>query len=198
MGRAAPVALWGRSQTDDVGDIMGRSILLWLLGVPIPISSCLPFSGAEAMAAPSADGFADEATNSGASPSAAEAMRALSPAGPRRPSLTPFDLRSAVERADLLCGVALDQPGHAQSRQRLLLELDGLGILLQSNSLPISEGIATAFHLVLIQAGIVRICIDLSRHMPADAGADSSLHHAMRELRRGFDRLRQAMILAGS
>jgi hypothetical protein len=36
LGRAAPVALWGRSQTD-VDNIMGRSILLWLLGVPIPI-----------------------------------------------------------------------------------------------------------------------------------------------------------------
>ena len=86
-----------------------------------------------------------------------------------------------------------------ESRQRLLLELDGLGILLQSASLPISEGIATAFHLVLIQAGIVRIRIDLARHMPADdAGAESSIHHAMSELRRGFDRLRQAMILAAS
>jgi hypothetical protein len=37
LGRAAPVALWGRSQTDEVDNIMGRSILLWLLGVPIPI-----------------------------------------------------------------------------------------------------------------------------------------------------------------
>jgi hypothetical protein len=37
LGRAALVALWGRSQTDEVDNIMGRSILLWLLGVPIPI-----------------------------------------------------------------------------------------------------------------------------------------------------------------
>jgi hypothetical protein len=146
-----------------------------------------------------ADGFRDEAISPVASPSAAEAARALSPAGSPTPPLTPLDLRSAVERADLLCGVALDQPGHAESRQRLLLELDGLGIFLQSTSVPISEGIATAFHLVRIQAGIVRIRIDLSRHMPADdAGANSSIHHAMSELRRGFDRLRQAMILAGS
>ena len=56
-----------------------------------------------------------------------------------------------------------------------------------------------AFHLVLIQAGIVRICIDLVRHMPADdASAGSSIHHAMSELRRRFDPLRQAMILAAS
>jgi hypothetical protein len=151
------------------------------------------------MDVPGADEFPGKATRSGGSPAAAEAARAFSPAGPRRPSLIPFDLRSVVERADLLCGVALDQPGHAESRQRLLLELDGLGILLQSASLPISEGIATAFHLVVIQAGIVRIRIDLARHMPADdACAGSSIHHAMSELRRGFDRLRQAMILAAS
>ena len=149
------------------------------------------------MDVPGADGFPDEAIHSAISPSAAEAVRALSQAGPRTPMLTPLDLRSAVERADLLCGVALDQPDHAQSRRRLLLELDGLGILLQSAAAPLSAGIASACHLVLIQAGIVKIRIDLERHMPADdATAGSSIHHAMSELRRGFDRLRQAMILA--
>jgi hypothetical protein len=153
------------------------------------------------MDAPDPEGLSgpDEPTKPGFSLSATEAALSFSPAGPGTPSVISQELRAAIERADMICGVALDQPSHVESRQRLLLELDGLGGLLQSESVPMSDGIDTAFHLVRIQAEIVRLRIDLARHKPPDdTNAASSIHHAMSELLHGFDRLRQAMILAAS
>ena len=194
LGRAAPVALWGSLRPTWTISWADRSCCgCW--ACPSRSSSCSPFSGAERWMSPARTDLPTR-----------RSMRVLSirrgcgaglvASGPT-PAIAPPHSTSGRLSSVRTCSAGW----HSISRATPSPASACFSIrwAWHPPSIRFGAHIAMAFHLVLIQAGIVRIRIDLVRHMPADdASAGSSIHHAMSELRRRFDPLRQAMILAAS